>query len=170
MSDTAHTEPKTDYPKMMILGDTLRLINTQAASKKKKQISIQRYTILTLALTNLLSASITGFTVYLACQVKTQQGPTTVQYAPTSVEKGPAMSSKHGPSIRRRQEYNAKHLPAAVEKIKVQSLQRLPVTIDKDLDELQGIPGIGGTQHNYTVHIDLDHEREESEETSWWNE
>ena len=185
-SDTANNEPKTDYSQKMILADTLRLINAEQAAKKKKSVTIQHYTLLTLILTNILSATLTGFTVYLiTSQVKAQKLPTTV-------EQGPTIRGIHGPTIRGIQEHpverlptpvekrlniqgtnrhSVKRLPTAVEKkLEAQSLQGNPVNINRGQDEVQGIPGIGVKEHNYTVHIDLGNETEESEEQSWWNE
>ena len=170
----------------MILADTLRLINAEQAAKKKKSVTIQHFTLLTLILTNILSATLTGFTVYLI----TSQ--VTAQKLPTTVEQGPTIRGIHGPTIRGIQEHPVERLPTPVEKrlniqginrhsverlptavekrLEAQSLQGNPVNINRGQDEVQGIPGIGVKEHNYTVHIDLGHETEESEEQSWWNE
>ena len=55
----------TEYSHKQILADTLRLITTEQTAKKKKTKTIHKFTLLTVLLSNVLSISISSFTVYL---------------------------------------------------------------------------------------------------------
>ena len=55
----------TEYTHKQILADTLKLITTEQTEKKKKTKTIHKFTLLTVLLSNILSISISSFTVYL---------------------------------------------------------------------------------------------------------
>ena len=55
----------TEYTHRQILADTLKLITIEKTTKKKKTKTINKYILLTILLSNVLSISISSFTTYL---------------------------------------------------------------------------------------------------------